>query len=106
MIGEEDGGWHLRRVRVEYEVGVWKAIIYEWEVIKGRSCFFTWEWRRIKFGKDLWCEDQILKEIFPNLFYVASNKEGCVAKDCKVVGEGAVEAPIFQGSLTIGSWRK
>ena len=31
--------------------------------------------RKVKFWKDLWCEDQTLKEAFPNLFVLAINKD-------------------------------
>ena len=33
----------------------------------------------MKFWKDLWCENQSLKDAFPNLFNLAVNKEGWVA---------------------------
>ncbi|RVX19782.1 hypothetical protein CK203_005356 [Vitis vinifera] len=31
--------------------------------------------REVKFWKDLWCEDQTLKDAFPNLFWLAVNKD-------------------------------
>ena len=39
-------------------MGVWKAIINEWEGIKNRSHFIIGNGRRAKFWRDLWWEDQ------------------------------------------------
>ena len=36
--------------------------------------------RRVKFWKDLWCENLTLKEAFPNLFRLEINKDGWVSK--------------------------
>ena len=47
-------------------MGVWKTIRSEWEGIRCRSRFIVGNERRVKFWKDLWCEDQKLKEVFPN----------------------------------------
>ena len=52
-FGEEEGGCHSRGVRGGYGVGVWKAIRNEWEGIRSGSR----NGRRVKFWKDLCCED-------------------------------------------------
>ena len=67
-FGVEEGDWCSREVKGAYGVGVWKAIRKDWENIHSRSCFVVGNGRKVKFWKDLWCEDQILKDAFPNLF--------------------------------------
>ena len=74
-FGVEEGGWCLREVRGAYGVRVWKAIRKDWESICSRSYFIVGNGRKVKFWKDLWCEDQTLKNVFPNLFQLAINKD-------------------------------
>ena len=68
-------------------MGVWKAIRREWEGIRGRSRFLVGNEKKVKFWKDLWCEDQMLKEAFPNLFLLAVDKDGWVSDAWKEGGE-------------------
>ena len=70
-------------------MGVWKAIINEWEGIKNRSHFIIGNGRRAKFWRDLWCEDQTLEEAFPNLFSFVVNKDGGVVEAWEEGGERA-----------------
>ncbi|RVW62021.1 hypothetical protein CK203_062421 [Vitis vinifera] len=72
---KEEGGWCSKEVRGAYGVGLWKAIRKDWEIIHSRSCFIVGNGRKVKFWKDLWCEDQALKDAFPNLFRLAVNKD-------------------------------
>ena len=67
--------------------GVWKAIRREWEGIRGRSRFLVGNEKKVKFWKDMWCEDQMLKEAFPNLFLLAVDKDGWVSDAWKEGGE-------------------
>ena len=53
-------------------MGLWKAIKHKWQAIKSRSHFLLGNGRKAKFWKDLWCKDQTLKEVFLNLFSMAS----------------------------------
>ena len=66
--GVEERGSCLTEVRGVYGVGVWKAIRKHWESIRSKSRFIIGNGRKVKFWKDLWCEDQALKYVFPNLF--------------------------------------
>ena len=66
--GVKEGGWCSREVRGAYSVGVRKAIRKDWENIHSRSRFIVGNGRKVKFWKDLCCEDQALKDVFPNLF--------------------------------------
>ena len=59
-------------------MGVWKAIRNGREGIRRRSHFLVGNGKRVKFWKDLWCEDQSLKEAFLNLFLLVVNKDGWV----------------------------
>ena len=70
-----------------WSVGMCKAIRNEWKGIKSRSCFTIGNERRVEFWKDLWCNDLPLKNVFLNLFYIASNKDGWVVKAWGQVGE-------------------
>ena len=58
-------------MRGGYGVGVWKTIRNEQEGIRSGSR----NGRRVKFGKDLCCEDQTLKEVFLNIFLLIVNKD-------------------------------
>ena len=67
-FGVAEGGWCSREARRAYGVGVWKAIRKDWESIRSRSHFVVGNGRKVRFWKDLWCEDQTLKDAFLNLF--------------------------------------
>ena len=84
--GEEEGGWCSKEVRGAYGVGLWKAIRKDWEIIRSRSRFIVGNGRKVKFWKDL-CEDQALKDAFPNLFRLAINKNQWVCDACEEEGE-------------------
>lgn len=77
---EEDKGWSSRGVRDGYTVGVRKTIRHELEGIQSRSHFLVENGRRVEFWKDLWRKDQTLEETFPNLSYLAANKDRWVAE--------------------------
>ena len=61
-------------------MGVWKAIKNGWENFRSHSRFIVGDGTRVKFWKDLWCENQSLEEAFPFLFNLSVNKEGWVAE--------------------------
>ena len=69
-------------------MGVWKAIRKEMEGICCRSHFIVRNGRKVKFWKDLWCEDQTLKETFLNLFLLVVNKDEWVLDAWEEVGSG------------------
>ncbi|RVX04892.1 hypothetical protein CK203_019123 [Vitis vinifera] len=76
----QEGGWCSKGVRDRYGVGVWKAIRNGWKNFRSHSCFIIGDDTRVKFWKDLWCENQSLEEAFPFLFNLSVNKEGWVAE--------------------------
>ncbi|RVW79726.1 hypothetical protein CK203_042340 [Vitis vinifera] len=55
--------------------------------------------RRVKFWKDLWCEDQTLKDAFPTLFLLAVEKDGSVSDAWEESGELGYWSPHFSRHL-------
>ena len=51
-----------------------------WENIRTHSHFIVGDGTRVKFWKDLWCENQSLENAFPILFNLSVNKKGWVAE--------------------------
>ena len=76
-------------------MGVRKVIRKGWEDIRCRSRFIVGNGRKAKFWKDLWCEDQTLKEVFPNLFRLAVNKDERVFDAWEEGGEVGSWNPLF-----------
>ena len=63
--------------------------------ICSRPRFIIGNGRNVKFWKDLWCEDQTLKDDFPNLFLLAVNKEEWVFDAWKESREVDSWNPLF-----------
>ncbi|RVW81059.1 hypothetical protein CK203_045380 [Vitis vinifera] len=95
----QDGGWCSKGVRDRYGVGVWKAIRNGWENFRSHSRFLVGDGTRVKFWKDLWCENQSLEEAFPILFNLSVNKEGLVAEAWREDGAGGSWGPRFNRHL-------
>ncbi|KAJ9677520.1 hypothetical protein PVL29_022489 [Vitis rotundifolia] len=93
--GVDEAGWCSKEVRGTYGVGVWKAIRKDWEIIRSRSRFIIGNGRKVKFWKDVWCEDQALKDAFPNLFRLAVNKNQWVRDAWEEQGEVGSWNPLF-----------
>ncbi|RVX22011.1 hypothetical protein CK203_001104 [Vitis vinifera] len=81
-------------VRGAYGVGVWKTIRKDWESIHSKSHFIVKNGRKVKFWKDLWCEDQTLKDVFPNLFRLVVNKDEWVFDAWEEGGEWVLHSSI------------
>ncbi|RVW76218.1 mRNA cap guanine-N7 methyltransferase 2 [Vitis vinifera] len=58
---------------------IWKAIKNGWEVFKVRTHFKVGSRNMVKFWKDRWCGDELLRDAFPNHFSIASSKDARVA---------------------------
>ena len=84
----QKGRWCSKGVRDCYGVTVWKAIRNGWENFRSHSRFTVGNGIRVKFWKDLWCENQSLEEAFPILFNLSVNKEGQVAEAWEEDGVG------------------
>ena len=61
-----------------YKVGLWKAIRTLGEFINSRVSFSIGNGGRVKFWKDIWCREELLRVAFPSLFVIASLKEAWV----------------------------
>ena len=61
-----------------YGVGVWKHIWRGWEGFSRFIKFGVGDGSHIRFWHDIWCGEQSLKEAFPELFQIVSNKEAWV----------------------------
>ncbi|RVX20582.1 putative ribonuclease H protein [Vitis vinifera] len=85
----QEGGWCSKGVRNRYGVGVWKAIRNGWENFRTHSRFIVGDGTRMKFWKDLWCENQSLEDVFPILFNLTVNKGGWVAEAWEEDGVGS-----------------
>ncbi|KAJ9708014.1 hypothetical protein PVL29_000195 [Vitis rotundifolia] len=95
----QDGGWCSKVVRDRYGVGVWKAIRNGWENFQSHSRFIVGDGTRVKFWKDLWCENHSLEEAFPTLFNLSINKESWVAEAWEEDGVGGSWGPRFNRHL-------
>jgi hypothetical protein len=50
-----------------------------WQVFRSHFRFDPGEGSRIRFLEDIWCGDRALKDDFPDLFTIASNKGASIA---------------------------
>ena len=78
--GDLWGGWCSKLPRGSYGVGLWKGIRRGWDRFSSFVSFSVGNGKRVKFWSDLWCGDSSLKEAFPALYSIASNKEATVAE--------------------------
>ncbi|RVX09662.1 F-box protein [Vitis vinifera] len=101
----QDGGWCSKGGRDRYGVGVWKAIRNGWEDFRSHSRFLVGDGTRVKFWKDLWCENQSLEEAFPILFNLSVNKEGLVAEAWEEDGAGVAGDLVSTDTSMIGRWK-
>ncbi|RVX06663.1 hypothetical protein CK203_029560 [Vitis vinifera] len=72
-------GWCSREVRDAHDMGLWKGIRMDWELVGTRISFNVGNGRRVRFWRDRWCGDSPLCESFPSLFALSTEKEAWVA---------------------------
>ncbi|KAJ9693622.1 hypothetical protein PVL29_009537 [Vitis rotundifolia] len=95
----QDGGWCSKGIRDRYGMGVWKAIRNGWENFRSHSHFIVGDDIRVKFWKDLWCENHSLEEAFPTLFNLSVNKESWFVEAWEEGGVGGSWGPRFNRHL-------
>lgn len=78
---------YKKEVRGAYGVGLWKHIRRGWEVFSRHTRLHLGEGTRIKFWYDTWCGNGALKDTFPLLFRVTSDKDVSVAEVMGRLGE-------------------
>ena len=79
IFGEAIGGWHTTDLRGGYGTSLWKEIRKEWPIFYQNAIFALGDGRRINFWNDVWCGGEALRNRFPTLFDLATNKEAKVA---------------------------
>jgi hypothetical protein len=77
--GTDWGGWRSGVITGSHGVGLWKYICMGWQVFSNHFRFVPGEGSRIRFWEDIWCGDRALKDAFPDLFSIASNKGASIA---------------------------
>ena len=77
--GELIWRWNIGDIRGGYGTGLWKDIRKGWHTLSQNAVFFLVDDRRLRFWKDIWCEEVALSNAFPNLFNMAAHKEVLVA---------------------------
>ena len=98
-FGEDYGGWCFGDINEGFGVGLWKEIRKEWPQLIQNTYLALGNGRRISFWKDVWCGEEALSLMFPNLFRLTAQKNARVADlwdwDC---GDGGWN-PIFLRSF-------
>ena len=77
--GSMEGGWWTKPSNGPYGVSPWKYIQWGWAKFSTFIKFEVGDGTRVKFWLDVWCGDMSLKESFPKLYHIASNRGTFVA---------------------------
>lgn len=91
-------GWRSCKVRDPYRVSLQKAISKEWVFFNSTISFVIGDGSRVKFWKDIWCSEEPLSEMFPNLFALIEAKEATVAYLWEQREGGSLELPFCKES--------
>ena len=78
-FGEGFGGWCSGDINGGYGVSLWKEIKKEWSQLTQYTYLALGNGRRISFWKDVWCGEEALSIMFPNLFRLTAQKNARVA---------------------------
>ena len=77
------GGWCSKEVGGPYGVGIWKCI-RGWAGFANHVRFEVGDGSKVLFWHDVWCGEQPLKNIFPELFTIACRKDVWVAETMQI----------------------
>ncbi|RVW44886.1 hypothetical protein CK203_109627 [Vitis vinifera] len=66
-------------VREAHDMGLWKGIRMDWELVGTRISFSVGNGRRVRFWRDRWCGIPLCVSSFPSLFALSIEKEAWVA---------------------------
>jgi hypothetical protein len=70
--------WYSKEIAVPFGFGVWKYITRRWGVFSRFIIYEVGNGSKIQFWRDVWCEDQPLKDAFPELLSTTRCKEAWV----------------------------
>ena len=79
-FGEDYGGWCSGDIKGGFGVGLWKEIRKEWPQLIQNTYLALGNGRRISFWRDVWCGEEALSLMFPNLFRLTAQKNARVAE--------------------------
>jgi hypothetical protein len=82
--GSEVGGRCTAHSRAPYGVSLWKHISKGWDKFSKYIRFEVGEGRQLRFLHDLWCGETILREVYPDLYRIACDKDALVANHMQV----------------------
>uniref|UniRef100_A0A2N9GID8 OBG-type G domain-containing protein n=1 Tax=Fagus sylvatica TaxID=28930 RepID=A0A2N9GID8_FAGSY len=77
--GVNSGGWHTRSIRGSHGCGLWRSINSGWADFAPYVDLVVGNGDRILFWIDRWCGDRPLKDVFPDLYACASNRQTTIA---------------------------
>jgi hypothetical protein len=77
--GSLDGGWMSKAPSGPHGVGLWKFIHSRWANFSKLVAFEVGDGSLIRFWDDLWCSEEPLKLVYPELFRIACVQEGPVS---------------------------
>ena len=77
--GSERGGWRSCDRAGLHGMGFWKFISKDWHRFSSLIRLLLGDGSRISFWGEVWCGSSPLREEFPGLYCVASNKEASIA---------------------------
>jgi hypothetical protein len=84
--GSVRGGWQSRDNAGSHGVGLWRFISRDWHRFSSHTKLIPGDGSRISFWEELWCGNSTLKEAFPGLYNIASNKEASIADNIDLSG--------------------
>ena len=85
--GSLEGGWCSKIPTGPYGVGLWKFIHSGWDKFSRMLKFEVGDGSRIRFWPNVWCIDGSLKDVYPELFCLARDKNACVADNFQQLGD-------------------
>jgi hypothetical protein len=77
--GSGRGDWYSREARGGHGVSLWKHIQSSWSQFAEHVSFSIGAGNSVSFWLDQWCEEGVLKGLFPDIFRIAQDKRAKVS---------------------------